>query len=184
VTYHSISSIAIGAPLKHRIALGATLAALLVSLAACNDSPTGPSTQPPDPVSGEPNGPNPSPVPPEPNPAPPQPSPAWPPSGPAAIYDRVTPSFIFGSSSRFVLREDATFSLQYSTPQYGFFEYLGTYSRADSLVTFHWQGWSSAGPWGADGILRGDSLIVKYNFIMQMTDFEDGVYVRTSSGSP
>jgi hypothetical protein len=39
-------------------------------------------------------------------------------------------------------------------------------------------GWSSAGPWGAAGTLGGNSLTVRYNLIMQMTDFEDAIYVR------
>jgi hypothetical protein len=102
---------------------------------------------------------------------------------PAGIYDRVTYSFIPGSS-RYVLYDNGTFSLQYSLAQWGLVEYKGRYSRADSLITFDWDGWSTMGPWGADGILRDDTLIVKYNLVMLLSDFEDGVYVRTSTGSP
>jgi hypothetical protein len=79
--------------------------------------------------------------------------------------------------SRYVLYQDSSFALQFSSPRSGIFEYLGRYSRADSVITFDWDGWSIAGPWGATGTLRGDSLDVKYNIIMQLSDFVDGVYV-------
>ena len=52
-------------------------------------------------------------------------------------------------------------------------------SRANSLLTFDFDGWGAMGPWLADGILLGDSLIVKYNDVMLWTDFEDGVYLQT-----
>ena len=42
---------------------------------------------------------------------------------------------------------------------------------------FEWEGWNVAGPWGATGTLKGDSLTVQYNEIMQHTDFEDALYV-------
>ena len=36
---------------------------------------------------------------------------------------------------------------------------------------------SIAGPWLATGVVRRDSsLVVRYNVIMQLSDFEDGVY--------
>jgi hypothetical protein len=85
-------------------------------------------------------------------------------------------------SSRYVLYEDNTFALQFVGPGESF-DYRGRYTRADSVVTFDWDGWSSAGPWGATGTLRGDQLVVQYNLVMQMTDFIDGTYVR-SPGTP
>ena len=92
--------------------------------------------------------------------------------GPADLY-----ASIRSLASRYVLYEDGTFGLQFI--QVGeFFEYRGRYARADSLITFDWDGWSTAGPWGATGTFRGDSLVVKYNPVMQMTDFIDGTYVR------
>jgi hypothetical protein len=97
--------------------------------------------------------------------------------GPAVIHNRITASYIPGRS-RYVLYDNGRFGLQYLRPDWGFFEYPGRYSRADSMFTFDFDGWSSAGPWLANGILRGDSLIVKYNLIMNMTDFEDGVFIR------
>lgn len=48
-------------------------------------------------------------------------------------------------------------------------------------VDFKWEGWSVAGPWGADATLEGDALSVRYNLIVQLTDFEDANYVRDSS---
>lgn len=103
-------------------------------------------------------------------------------SKPARVYVGVpsTSYPIHGSplASRYVLYDDGTFALQYSSANYPFFEYLGTYSEENGDIAFHWDGWSAAGPWGAIGTLTEDSLSVKYNVIMQMSDFEDGVYVR------
>jgi hypothetical protein len=50
--------------------------------------------------------------------------------------------------------------------------------EANGLITFAWEGWSVAGPWGATGSITDDSLSVRYNVIMQLSDFEDGVYLR------
>jgi hypothetical protein len=46
------------------------------------------------------------------------------------------------------------------------------------VLVFHYNAWSAAGALGARGTLRGDTLLLRYNIIMQLTDFEDGVYVR------
>jgi hypothetical protein len=51
----------------------------------------------------------------------------------------------------------------------------------DCVITFDWEGWSAAGPWGATGSIRGDSLTVEFNLIMQLTDFEDAVYALVPS---
>ena len=108
---------------------------------------------------------------PTPAPTPPTHIPTFPAiSQPARVY--------IGTSSRYVLYDEGTFALQYSTARNPFFEYRGTYSEANGHIDFSWEGWSAAGPWGASGTLTGDSLSVTYNSIMQMTDFEDGVYVR------
>ena len=97
---------------------------------------------------------------------------------PISLYD-VFADF-HGSSlpTRYVLYDDNSFTLQFLSARFGFFEYTGYYSRLNSKITFLWNGWSTAGPWGADGILHGDSLSVTYNLIMRMTDFIDGTYVR------
>ena len=80
--------------------------------------------------------------------------------------------------SRYALYDDGTFELQFVGAGQSF-QYLGRWTRADSLVTFDWDGWSLAGPWGATGALEGDRLVVKYNSVMMMSDFVDGAYVRS-----
>ena len=80
--------------------------------------------------------------------------------------------------ARYVFYADGTFGLQFSSARAGFFEYRGRYTRTDARITFDWDGWSIAGPWGATGTLSGDTLRVEYNTIMQATDFVDGMYVR------
>jgi hypothetical protein len=86
-------------------------------------------------------------------------------------------------ASRFVLYDDSTFALQFASGLQGLFEYDGRFTRVDSEITFIWQGWSTAGPWGAEGTLRGNSLSVAYNSVMQLTDFIDGTY-RLSTPTP
>lgn len=84
-------------------------------------------------------------------------------------------SSLLDGSSRYVLYENGAFRLQYS---YSRNEYGGSYEDTNGLITFHWQGWSKAGPWGAAGSLRDNSLTVRYNVSMHLNDFEDGVYIR------
>ena len=106
------------------------------------------------------------------------PSTTFPPlTGPARtfVFDRQLsfPVSHYTSASRFVLCDNGAFVLQY--PSFG---YRGGYTEANGVITFAWEGWSSAGPWSATGTIRGDQLTVQYNLIMQLTDFEDAVYVR------
>jgi hypothetical protein len=116
-----------------------------------------------------------------------QPGPASPPpgnpapaqsSGPAAgTYASAAalhrPVTWYTLGSRFVLREDGSFVLQYPHV-----EYRGTYSAHEGTIDFAWEGWSTAGPWGATGTLSGTTLTVRYNLVMQLSDFEDAVYTR------
>jgi hypothetical protein len=81
-------------------------------------------------------------------------------------------------ASRYVLYDDGTFALQYSSANFPFFEYLGLYEVDNGKITFSWEGWSVAGPWGAWGTLTDETLDVEYNLIMQMSDFENGRYTR------
>ena len=81
-------------------------------------------------------------------------------------------------NARYALHDDRSFALQYASPRFGNFEYRGTYSEANGEVVFHWEGWSAAGPWGATATITEELLTVSYNFIMQMTDFEDAVFAR------
>jgi hypothetical protein len=150
VTYHSIVKI--------------TLGALLVTLAGCKDLVL-PPLEPSAPLPSEPS-------------APPIDTVFPTPSSPAAIYDRTSPVSVPGKT-RYVIYENGTFSLQYVSPVWGFFEYPGKYSRTDSAITFQFDASGGTfGPWLADGIVAGDSLTVKYNYIMVLDDFEDGVYIR------
>lgn len=82
----------------------------------------------------------------------------------------------YTTRSRYVLNNDSTFALHYDDN--GGFDYRGTYTKMNDIITFNWEGWSTAGPWGATGIIRGDTLTVSYNIIMMLSDFEDAVYLR------
>jgi hypothetical protein len=112
-------------------------------------------------------------APPAPTPRPPTDFPPL--SGPSRTFtfDRALlyPVRDYTSNSRFVLYDNGAFVLQYSGGAY-----RGSYSETNGVIAFDWEGWSTAGPWAATGTLTGDSLTIQYNFIMQMTDFEDAVY--------
>ncbi len=76
-------------------------------------------------------------------------------------------------ASRFVFFDTGQFSLQFPNG-----DYQGTYTQSGTAITFQWEGWSTAGPWGATATLSGDKLTVDYNTVMELTDFEDAVYTR------
>lgn len=76
--------------------------------------------------------------------------------------------------SRFVLYENGAFVLQYV--KLGL-EYRGRYTEADGVVTFEWPGSNPSAPWGATGTIKTNSLTVRYSIGMQLSDFEDAVYV-------
>jgi Tol biopolymer transport system component len=101
-------------------------------------------------------------------------------SKPGSIYDRVGGSSLPGRS-RYVIYDDGTFSLQFAGADSGFGELLGhylrepsPYSSGESSITFSFD--ASAGQWLATGVARGDSIVVRYNFVMALSDFEDGVF--------
>lgn len=100
------------------------------------------------------------------------------PSGPARIfvYDHALWDHpqSYTMLSRFVLYDNHAFALQFGSPSGA---YLGGYTETAGVIIFDWEGWSSAGPWGATGILKGDTLTVQYNLVMQLTDFEDAAYI-------
>jgi len=77
--------------------------------------------------------------------------------------------------SKYVFYDNGAFVLIYDPLRPG---YRGAYLETNGEVLFSWEGWSRAGPWGASATLRGDSLTVRYNEVMQMTDFEDALYIR------
>jgi hypothetical protein len=97
-------------------------------------------------------------------------------SGPSRTFtfDRESSYHVhdYTKSSQFVLYDDGAFVLQYV----GVGEYRGRYEGTNGALTFEWEGSNTAGPWGATGVLIGDSLTVHYSEIMQLTDFEDAVY--------
>jgi hypothetical protein len=79
----------------------------------------------------------------------------------------------YTKQSRFVLYDNGAFALQYVSLG---IEYRGVYTESNGVVTFQWEGWSTAGAWGATGTLSDGSLTVQYNLIMELSDFEDAVY--------
>jgi hypothetical protein len=105
-------------------------------------------------------------------------------SSAAGTYERQTPHSLPGYHSRYVLREDGGFELQYETVTWGNFAYTGHYWLTDSVIDFRFDAWNRAGPWDAVGTLMGDSLVVNFNTVMQLADFEDGVYERPPIPSP
>ena len=108
------------------------------------------------------------------------PRPTFPPlSGPSRtlVFDHALANRVsdYTIHSRFVLYDNGGFVLQFPTVAGD--GYRGGYTEVNGALTFEWEGWNPAGPWGAAGMLNGNSLTVQYNSIMQGTDFEDAVYM-------
>ena len=108
------------------------------------------------------------------------PRPTFPPlSGPSRtlVFDHALANRVsdYTIHSRFVLYDNGGFILQFPTVAGD--GYRGGYTEVNGAITFEWEGWNPAGPWGAAGMLNGNSLTVQYNSIMQGTDFEDAVYL-------
>jgi hypothetical protein len=171
-------------------AIGFRLSTLIILSIGCLDG-TGPAEPsvplaPAAPPAAAPPAPEPMAPPPAPPafPAPPD----FPPLSRAGIIyrapDSVYPFELFGNvhgssiASRYVLYDDDKFGLQFASANYPFVELTGHYSGVDSVLTFTLDGDNNF-DWGATGTLRGDSLIVKYNLDASMSDFMDGVYVRS-----
>jgi hypothetical protein len=105
-----------------------------------------------------------------------------PPEKPALIYDRLTPHIWDAHTTRYVLYDDNTFELQgYIFERNSYYAFTGKYSRTDTEISFEYDGWSTAGPWIATGIFEDEYLIVEYNIVMWLSDFEPGVYVLNSA---
>ena len=98
-------------------------------------------------------------------------------NGPERLYDFFIESHGSSLPSRYVFFRDSTFQLQFASARFGIFTYPGRYSRTDATFTFHWNGSGASAPWGATGILRGDTLDLRYNLNMSMSDFIDGSYI-------
>jgi hypothetical protein len=108
-------------------------------------------------------------------PLPTPPRPDFPPlSGPshAFFFDRELsyPVSDYTKKSRFVLYDNGAFVLQY--PSLGDVGYRGGYEDANGVIAFDFGG----GPKGATGSVEGNLLTVRYNEIMNQSDFEDAVY--------
>jgi ABC-type transport system substrate-binding protein len=142
---------------------GAVIVLLVLSAACSSSAPTSPTgtSQPPalpSPAPGPPTG--------------------FPPlTGPSHTFvfgrELSYPVSNYTRQSRFVLYDNGAFVLQYVGLVA---DYRGGYTEANGVISFEWEGWSVAGPWGATGTIRGDTLTVEYNLIMQLTDFENAVY--------
>ena len=86
----------------------------------------------------------------------------------------------FTRNSRFVLYDNGAFVLQYLGE--GAYGYRGQFQDANGVLMFLFEGEgrSVGDAWDdATGTLKGDSLKVQYDEIMQHADFEDAVYVLT-----
>ena len=96
-------------------------------------------------------------------------------TGPARVFTYVSsaasPLGVITSVSRYVLYDDGTFALQYPGP----FEYRGTYAALDGAVRFDFAA-HPGGVWQATATLDGDTLAVRYNLDMFLSDFENAVY--------
>jgi hypothetical protein len=84
------------------------------------------------------------------------------------------------SSSRYVLYENGTFALQYLRSR-GAFQYGGTYTEANGIITFHWtDNQNVSAPWRPSiGTLADDSLTVRYDNIMNLDGFDNAIYIQT-----
>jgi len=107
-------------------------------------------------------------------------------SGPSTSYhfsaklDR--PVRDFTSTSRYVLYDNGAFSLRYESLGEG--AYTGSYRQEDGRIIFDFAGDGQPSPDGqpdAIGTLDGDLLAVRYNFLMQIADFENAVYRRSET---
>lgn len=86
-----------------------------------------------------------------------------------------------GLEERYDVADDGTFRLQFLSARWGFFEYLGSYSRAGAVLDLNFEEYNTAGEWRATGTLHGDCLTVEYNIVMWLADFRPGEYCRPST---
>lgn len=98
----------------------------------------------------------------------------------ATAYYRVTPSYL-PHAKRYVFYNDSAFAAQYLSPWGSLYDYGGRFVRQDSIIHLYFDNGSVAGSWEARATLSGDSLTVRYNALMSLDDFEDGIFVRGSN---
>ena len=130
-----------------------------------------------------PSGPTTGPTPPTPSPAaPPAPQPPTievpPLEGPSSLDvfggTLIHPVREYTRHSQFVVYDTGGFTLHYTTVPGT--PYVGAYRRENNQIVFTF---ASSGQWTAIGTVVGDSMEVRFNEIMQLTDFEDAIYVRS-----
>lgn len=81
----------------------------------------------------------------------------------------------YTTTSVYVLNPAGTFALRYPELS-ATLAYVGTYQQDGDHISFRF---SSDGRWEAEGTLNDDSLTVRYNIIMEMSDFDNAIYKRT-----
>lgn len=100
----------------------------------------------------------------------------------AAVYERETPHSIPGYHSRYVLRDDGSFELQYDIVSDTLI-YTGQYTRGNSSISFDFSGFVddlSGLPFEAFGTFLGDSLLaVGYYHELIQAGVEEGWYHRS-----
>jgi hypothetical protein len=74
----------------------------------------------------------------------------------------------------YVFNPAGTFALYYPSISSSL-SYAGTYQQDGDRISFRFSGDSG---WDAEGTLNGDSLTVRYNIMMEMSDFENAIYKR------
>jgi hypothetical protein len=143
-----------------------TLAGFLLVGLACGtaDRPTSPTPIPPA-VTVQP-------------PPPVQPLPTVPvPSG-STRYDFSGPLTYgvrsYTTTSAYVINPAGTFALHYPGIS-ATLAYIGAYQQDGDHIIFRFSG---GGGWEAEGTLDGDSLTIRYNLNMEMSDFENAAYKR------
>lgn len=92
---------------------------------------------------------------------------------PVDLYDEYFTYHHGPLSSRYVLYDDGTFSLQFLSNRFGFFEYLGRHTLEGATLKLLF---SDDPRWDAVATLEAGRLTVQYNVIMMLSDFVDGVY--------
>jgi hypothetical protein len=142
-----------------RVVLCGTLIALMFVGLACDE----PLTAPPPPTNTQPARPT------------PEPPPSLPAGEPAATYvfsDRLDYNISgFTAGSRYLLYDNGMFGLRYDAFSH---VYVGRYQQNNATITFQFDGSSTA-----VGTLKGDLLEIRYDLLMQHSDFENAVYRRS-----
>jgi hypothetical protein len=97
--------------------------------------------------------------------------------GPASTYlfaERLSyPIRDYTIASKYVLYDDGAFSLQYQSIAA---PYVGTYRQDNGSIALRF---ASDSRWSATATINGDSLEVRYNTDMELSDFENAVYQRS-----